>query len=77
MSAQSQLEVLVTTLIESGADHDRITSLQDSFNDQQVEVFLEKLSTLESLDALIDSPSNNPDQSNQLIDIVSELIISK
>ena len=77
MSAQTQLQVLVNTLIENGVDQEKISSLQESFNDQQVEAFLGKLSTLEDLDALIDKPSDCSDQPNQLIDLVSELIINE
>ena len=78
MSARKQLQMLVDTLIGRGADKDKIASLQDSFNDQQVESFLDQLSTLDGLDALIDNTStDNSDQSNQLLDIVSELIINE
>ncbi|MFK7793797.1 MAG: hypothetical protein AB8B89_00470 [Gammaproteobacteria bacterium] len=77
MSTQAQLQVLVNTLIESGVDQDKVSSLQESFNDEQVEAFLGKLSSFEGLDALIDNESDCTDQSNQLIDLVSELIINK
>lgn len=74
MSAEAQLNELVNTLIESGVNQEKISELQECFNEQQVEIFLEKLATIEGLDALIDETS---DSSDQLIDIVSELIISK
>lgn len=77
MSAQAQLKELVNTLMESGVNQERINELQESFNDQQIEVFLEKLSTFEDLDILIDDTSGGPDKSNQLIDIVSDLIINQ
>ncbi len=67
----------MNTLSESGVQQDKINELQESFNDHDVEVFLEKLSTFDDLDALIDDTSESSDKSNQLIDIVSELIISK
>ena len=77
MSAQIQLEVLLNTLIESGADQNKISELKESFNENQVEVFLEKLSAFDDLDNLINDSAESSDQSNQLIDLVSELIISK
>ena len=77
MSTQTQLNVLMNTLSESGAHQDKINELQESFNDHDVEVFLEKLSAFDDLDTLIDDTSESSDKSNQLIDIISELIISK
>ncbi len=60
-----------------GVDQEKVSSLQESFNDEQVEGFLGKLASLEGLDDLIDSTSDSSDQSNELIDLISELIINK
>jgi hypothetical protein len=77
MSAQAQLEVLISTLVNSGVDQNKVSELKESFNDNQVEFFLEKLSAFDDLDSLINDTQESSDQSNQLIDLVSELIINK
>ena len=77
MSAQAQLEVLISTLVDSGVDQNKVSELKESFNDNQVEFFLEKLSAFDDLDSLINDTQESSDQSNQLIDLVSELIINK
>jgi len=77
MSAQAQLEVLISTLVDSGVDQSKVSELKESFNDNQVEFFLEKLSAFDDLDSLINDTQESSDQSNQLIDLVSELIINK
>lgn len=77
MSTQSQLKSLMNTLIENGADQKKVNELEVSFNDHQVESFLDKLSTSDDLAHLINDSKESPDQSNQLIDLVSELIINQ
>ncbi|MDW3096134.1 MAG: hypothetical protein R8G33_10715 [Gammaproteobacteria bacterium] len=77
MSAQAHLNTLVNTLIKNGVDQEKISVLRDSFNDEHVEVFLENLAAFEDLNALIDDTSDCSNQSNLLIDTVSELISSK
>lgn len=75
MSLQTELAVLMNTLVENGTDQQKVTELQQSFDDQQVEVFLEKLAGFEDLDTLINDSPEHSDQSNQFIDFVSDLII--
>lgn len=77
MPAQAQLEVLMNALVENGVDQNKVSELQESFNGNQVELFLEKLSAFDDLDHLINDATESTDQSNQLIDLVSELIINK
>ncbi len=77
MSTQAQLKTLMNTLIENGADQNKVNELEVSFNDHQVESFLDKLSASDDLAHLINDSKESPDQSNQLIDLVSELIINQ
>jgi hypothetical protein len=77
MAAQAQLEVLMNALVKNGVDQNKISELKECFNANQVELFLEKLSTFDDLDDLINDATESTDQSNQLIDLVSELIINK
>jgi hypothetical protein len=77
MSAPAPLEVLMNTLVESGVDQNKVSELKESFNENQIELFLEKLSAFDELDSLIDDTTEPSEQSNQLIDLVCDLIISK
>ena len=76
MNAQAQLEVLMNTLVSNGVDQHKVSVLKEVYDENQVELFLEKLSAFDDLDSLINNSSDASDQSNQLIDLVSELIIS-
>jgi hypothetical protein len=77
MSAQVQIELLMNTLVVSGADKKKVSELKESFDENQVEIFLEKLSAFDGLDSLINDSEESTDQSNQLIDMLSELIINE
>jgi|TARA_B110000240_G_C13178781_1_gene316833 hypothetical protein len=77
MSAQVQIELLMNTLVVSGADKEKVSELKESFDENQVEIFLEKLSAFDGLDSLINDSEESTDQSNQLIDMLSELIINE
>jgi len=76
MSAQAKIDTLMNTLVESGADKNKVNELKESFDENQVELFLEKLSAFDDLDSLLNNSEESSDQSNHLIDLVSELIIN-
>ena len=77
MNAQTQLEVIFDSLNISDEHQEKINDLKNSFDENHVEVFLEKLETIEDIDELLEVSDASIEQSNQFIDFVSELIIKK
>ena len=77
ISAQSQLEDLFNSLDVNDTNKNKINELKDCFDEDHVEVFLEKLESIDDLDALMQTTDDTSiDPSDQFIDFVSELIIS-
>ena len=77
MNAQTQLDVIFDSLNVSDEHLDKINDLKNSFDENHVEVFLEKLEAIDDIDELLESSEESHNCTNQFIDFVSELIISK
>ena len=77
MNAQTQLEVIFDSLNISDEHQEKINDLKNSFDENHVEIFLEKLEAIENIDELLESSKESHDSTNKFIDFVSELIISK
>jgi len=77
MSTQSQLETIFDSLNVSDEHMQKLNELKNSFNEDHVEIFLEKLETIDNIDELLECSDDSQERSNQFIDFVSELIISK
>lgn len=77
MSAQSQLEELFSSLNVGEEKQKIIDELKNSFDENHVEAFFEKLETIEDIDDLLESSEQSPERSDQFIDFISQLIINK
>ncbi len=77
MNTLSQLEQLLSSLKISSENQKIVDDLKNSFDENHVELFLEKLDTIEDIDKLFDASDESHDGSEQFIDFVSELIINK
>ncbi len=76
MSAQAKLDEIFSALDIKSVDKDKIMDLRECFDENHVDVFLEKLDSMSEIDNLMDNEI--PEQeSNQLIDFISELILKK
>ena len=77
MSVQAQLDDLFNSFSVKKEYQGKLDELRNSFDENHVEVFLEKLETIEDIDELLEVSDDSIEQSNQFIDFVSELIIKK
>ena len=76
MSAQAQLEEIFSALNNCSADKEKIKDLRECFDEDHVDVFLEKLDSMTDIDSFINEGIPEK-ESNQLIDFISELILQK
>ena len=76
MSAQAQLEEIFSALNICSADKEKINDLRECFDEDHVDVFLEKLDSMADIDSFINEGIPEK-ESNQLIDFISELILQK
>ena len=76
MSAQAQLEEIFSALNICSADKEKINDLRECFDEDHVNVFLEKLDSMTDIDSFINEGIPEK-ESNQLIDFISELILQK
>ena len=76
MSAQAQLEEIFSALNICSADKEKINDLRECFDEDHVDVFLEKLDSMADIDSFLNE-SIPEKESNQLIDFISELILQK
>ncbi len=77
MSAQAQLDYLFNTLNVSEEHQNKLDELRSSFDEDHVEVFLEKLEAIDNIDEILEISDEDNERSNQFIDFISSLIISK
>ena len=76
MSAQAKLDEIFSALDIKSVDKEKIMDLRECFDENHVDVFLEKLDSMREIDSLMENEI--PEQeSNQLIDFISELILKK
>ena len=76
MSAQAQLEEIFSALNNCSADKEKINDLRECFDEDHVDVFLERLDSMADIDSFINEGIPEK-ESNQLIDFISELILQK
>ena len=76
MSAQAQLDEIFNSFNIKSADQKKIDDLRECFDEDHVEVFLEKLNTVSVIDSYMDSHPP-AEVSDQFIDFISELILKK
>lgn len=77
MLDQAQLDSLFNSFNVSAEYQYKLDELRNSFDENHVEIFLEKLEAFENIDELLADSSIPSEHSNQFIDFVSELIVSK
>lgn len=76
MSAQAQLDEIFSTLKIKSVDEEKINDLRECFDEDHVDVFLEKLDAMTDNDNFLNNEIPE-EESNQLIDFISDLILKK
>ncbi len=76
MSAQLQIDEVFNSLEIKKTDQEKIDELKERYDEDHIDVFLEKLESMSIIDVYIDNEKHN-DNSNQFIDFISELILKK
>ena len=78
MSAKAQLDDIFNSFITEGVNEDAIKELKSSFNEDHVEVFLEKLESMDNIDRLISTNDTfeSENKTNQFIDFISRLVLN-
>ncbi len=77
MPDQAQLDNLFNAFKVSAEYQYKLDELRNSFDENHVEIFLEKLEAFDNIDELLAESFIPSEHSNQFIDFVSELIVSK
>ncbi len=76
MSAQAQLDQIFSSINIKSADKEKINDLRECFDEDHVDVFLEKLDSMSDIDSFLNDEIPE-EESNQLIDFISDLILKK
>ena len=76
MSAQAQLDQIFSSINIESADKEKINDLRECFDEDHVDVFLEKLDSMSDIDSFLNDEIPE-EESNQLIDFISDLILKK
>ena len=76
MSAQAQLDQIFSTINIKSANKEKINDLRECFDEDHVDVFLEKLDSMSDIDSFLNDEIPE-EESNQLIDFISDLILKK
>ncbi len=76
MSAQAQLDQIFSSINIKSADKAKINDLRECFDEDHVDVFLEKLDSMSDIDSFLNDEIPE-EESNQLIDFISDLILKK
>lgn len=76
MSAQAQLDQIFSSINIKSANKEKINDLRECFDEDHVDVFLEKLDSMSDIDSFLNDEIPE-EESNQLIDFISDLILKK